>query len=100
MNYLLIGFLFSLAAIGYQWQHNQTLEAKITTWETNYNSLNEKYTASEDNNRKLQEAEQARAEAKEALIEKQNDLQINAETRQDTIVRSHHEIVEIKDWAS
>ncbi|WP_039918813.1 hypothetical protein, partial [Cellvibrio mixtus] len=100
MNYLLIGFLFSLAAIGYQWQHNQTLEAKINTWETNYNSLNEKYTTSEENNRKLQETEQARTEAKEALIEKQNDLQINAETRQETIVRSHHEIVEIKDWAS
>lgn len=100
MNYLLIGFLFALAAIGYQYQHTQTLEEKITAWETSYNLLNEKYTASEENNRKLQEAEQARAEAKEALIEKQNDLQINAETRQETIVRSHHEIVEIKDWAS
>lgn len=99
MNYLLTGFLFALAAIGYQWQHSQTLEAEINTWETSYQSLNEKYATSEENNRKLQEAEQARVTAKETLFKKQNDLQINAEKRQETIVRSHHDVVEIKNWA-
>lgn len=100
MNYLLIGFLFALAALGYQYQRTQTLEAKITKWEASYNALNEKYATSEKNNRKLQEAELERITAKEALIEQQNNLQTNAETRQDTIARSHHEVVEIKDWAN
>jgi LysB family phage lysis regulatory protein len=99
MNYLLIGFLFALAAIGYQYQQNQLLESRLTTNKNSYTELKAKYTTSEENNRKLQEAEQARVTAKKALIEKQNDLQINAETRQETIVRSHHEVIEIKDWA-
>lgn len=100
MNYSLIALFVLLATIGFQYQQNQTLEAQLTTKENSYQELQGKFNASEENNRKLQEAEQARTAAKEALIEKQNDLQVNAETRQDTIVRSHHEITEIKNWAN
>lgn len=99
MNYLLFGFLLALAAIGFLFEQNDALKANIETWEVRHSELELKYNTSEENNRKLVEAEQTRIAEREELLVKQNELKIVAENRQQTIRRLRDEIAEIKIWS-